>query len=162
MTAFTADQDEKLRHLRSFADTALGVEGWSLTGVGEAAEAELLANFAAVNRVYASLPPTSRDIIRDVTRRMGEGMAERLTMPLGQGTPDLQSYNLYCYAVAGLVGEGLTRLFVSRGFEDKALADGGELTWSFCNAPTATASAGIDASLSTASFGRAISMGPTL
>jgi farnesyl-diphosphate farnesyltransferase len=42
---------------------------------------------------------------------MGEGMAEFAGRNLVQGTVDLTDYNLYCHYVAGLVGEGLTRLF---------------------------------------------------
>lgn len=42
---------------------------------------------------------------------MGEGMAEFAGRNLLQGTIDIADYNLYCHYVAGLVGEGLTRLF---------------------------------------------------
>jgi farnesyl-diphosphate farnesyltransferase len=47
---------------------------------------------------------------------MGNGMAEFLGKEIR--TPD---YNLYCHIVAGVVGEGLTKLFVANGVEDKAL-----------------------------------------
>jgi farnesyl-diphosphate farnesyltransferase len=42
------------------------------------------------------------------------------------------TYNRYCHAVAGLVGEGLTRSFISRGFESDAIAGQGICTWPFC------------------------------
>jgi farnesyl-diphosphate farnesyltransferase len=40
-------------------------------------------------------------------------------MDLGQGTVDVDAYNLYCHYVAGLVGEGLSRLFYCRGYESE-------------------------------------------
>lgn len=48
---------------------------------------------------------------------MGEGMALFAGRNLTQGTHDIKDYNLYCHYVAGLVGEGLSRLFSSSGFE---------------------------------------------
>lgn len=48
---------------------------------------------------------------------MGEGMALYAGRNLKQGTTDLKDYNLYCHYVAGLVGEGLSRLFTVSGYE---------------------------------------------
>jgi farnesyl-diphosphate farnesyltransferase len=48
---------------------------------------------------------------------MGEGMAFFAGRNLTQGTVDIKDYNLYCHFVAGLVGEGLSRLFTGTGFE---------------------------------------------
>ena len=48
---------------------------------------------------------------------MGEGMASYVEKDLGQGTVDVEAYNLYCHYVAGLVGEGLSRLFTCTGYE---------------------------------------------
>ncbi len=48
---------------------------------------------------------------------MGEGMAHFAGMSLIQGTKTVEDYNLYCHYVAGLVGEGLSRLFTGCGFE---------------------------------------------
>jgi farnesyl-diphosphate farnesyltransferase len=56
---------------------------------------------------------------------MAEGMAEYVGKDLGQGTADIPAYNRYCHFVAGLVGEGLSRLFAASGLEDQSLA--GEL-----------------------------------
>jgi len=60
-------------------------------------------------------------------------------------------YNRYCHAVAGLVGEGLTRSFVARGFESVSIAGQGRLTWPFCQ-PAEEAAGG-------ANYGLANSMG---
>ena len=48
-----------------------------------------------------------QEIITDITQKMAEGMIKY------NGKTDLNSpeYDEYCYYVAGLVGEGLTRLF---------------------------------------------------
>lgn len=48
---------------------------------------------------------------------MGEGMALFAGRNLIQGTTDIKDYNLYCHFVAGLVGEGLSRLFTVTGYE---------------------------------------------
>ena len=34
-----------------------------------------------------------------------------------EGTHDMADYNMYCHYVAGLVGEGLSKLFTGSGFE---------------------------------------------
>jgi farnesyl-diphosphate farnesyltransferase len=79
MQAFKTDEGVKCTHLRAFADEYLGNETWSLDGVGEGAERELLQKFGAVSRLFNRLPEASREVIRDVTRRMGAGMAEQVS-----------------------------------------------------------------------------------
>jgi len=44
-------------------------------------------------------------------------MAEFVDKDMGQGTVDVDQYNRYCHFVAGLVGEGLSRLFGASGLE---------------------------------------------
>lgn len=58
-----------------------------------------------------------RKVIADITKRMGAGMAEFVSKDLGQGTVTTSEYDEYCHFVAGLVGDGLTRLFASTGIE---------------------------------------------
>ena len=48
---------------------------------------------------------------------MGEGMALYAGRNLLEGTESISDYNLYCHYVAGLVGEGLSRLFTGSGYE---------------------------------------------
>jgi len=48
---------------------------------------------------------------------MGEGMAIYAGRNLLEGTHDIQDYNMYCHYVAGLVGEGLSKLFTRSGYE---------------------------------------------
>lgn len=120
MEAFS-DRADKVRYLHEFHTTALVDETWSLAGVGKGDEAVLLQQFFRVARVFNKLPEASREVIADICRRMGEGMAEFVGKDLGQGTTTVEEYNRYCYFVAGLVGEGLSRLFVARGYEDAAV-----------------------------------------
>lgn len=92
-----------------------------MAGVGEGHEAVLLEEFWRVVRVFRTLSPSSQSIIRDITRRMGAGMAEFVQKDLGQGTQTHDEYGRYCHFVAGLVGIGLTQLFAARGTEDPRL-----------------------------------------
>jgi len=122
MTAF--DNETKIKHLLAFHQTALGDDNpnWSMDGVGEGDERRLLHEFPKCYSVYASLCSESRDVVLDITKRMAGGMAEFVGKDLGQGTIDIKEYNRYCHFVAGLVGEGLSRLFAVSGLEEKSLA----------------------------------------
>jgi len=123
---------DKARELREFHATLLNDADARLEGVGDGDERALLENFGAVVRVFRKLPPESRAVVADVARDMGAGMADTLSAELAQGTADLDEYDRYCHAVAGLVGEGLTRIFVARGMESRELAAGGRRVWPFC------------------------------
>ena len=105
--------------------------------MGEGAERALLEEFGAVNRVFNKLPAASQEVIRDITIKMGDGMAEYVSVDMGQGTTTLEAYARYCHLVAGLVGEGLSRAFVGRGFESDAICGQGAIVWPFCEAPPA-------------------------
>jgi hypothetical protein len=71
---------------------------------------------------FAALPAVDQTVIADICRRMGDGMAAFAGRDLREGTVDVADYNLYCYYVAGLVGEGLSRLWVAHGDEDALVA----------------------------------------
>eukprot|EP00316_Scyphosphaera_apsteinii_P007886 CAMPEP_0119304092 /NCGR_PEP_ID=MMETSP1333-20130426/5399_1 /TAXON_ID=418940 /ORGANISM="Scyphosphaera apsteinii, Strain RCC1455" /LENGTH=788 /DNA_ID=CAMNT_0007306909 /DNA_START=55 /DNA_END=2421 /DNA_ORIENTATION=+ len=132
METFKGNADLKCDHLRKFGSLYLGDPEWKLGGVGEGDEEALLSGFGAVSRVFNSLPPTSQEVIRDITLRMGAGMADNVGVDMGQGTSDLAAYALYCHAVAGLVGEGLTRIFIASGLVDESAAGQGQQVWPFC------------------------------
>jgi farnesyl-diphosphate farnesyltransferase len=77
-----------------------------------AAYLELLAELPAVLAALESLAPAARDLVRAHTLRTIERMASfvRRSRPLQlRDVPDLRDY---CYAVAGIVGEMLTELFL--------------------------------------------------
>jgi farnesyl-diphosphate farnesyltransferase len=65
-------------------------------------------------------------IIEDMARRMGAGMADFAALnspeqPMAQ-VDSMSDYNLYTHYVAGLVGEGLSQLFVASGKERAFIA----------------------------------------
>ena len=113
----------KVQHLLDFTTNALGDNThWSMDGVGQGDERRLLQEFPKAHAVFACLQPESQQVIRDITLRMAQGMAEFVDKDLGQGTSDVNEYNRYCHFVAGLVGEGLSRLFAASGLEQPSLA----------------------------------------
>ncbi|MEW5309552.1 MAG: hypothetical protein WDW38_001434 [Sanguina aurantia] len=75
----------------------------------------LMSNFGHVIRVFLSLDPSFQKVIADITRRMGEGMAEFIEKEV----KTLEDYNKYCHYVAGLVGIGLSELFASSHLESE-------------------------------------------
>eukprot|EP00933_Yihiella_yeosuensis_P037828 TRINITY_DN31822_c0_g1_i1.p1 TRINITY_DN31822_c0_g1~~TRINITY_DN31822_c0_g1_i1.p1 ORF type:complete len:853 (+),score=209.45 TRINITY_DN31822_c0_g1_i1:157-2559(+) len=135
MDAYKGREKEKEAELISFGAKRLTDPNCSIKGVGLGDEAVLIENFGAVARVFAKLPKGSQEVIRNITDQMGAGMAEYVAADLGQGTVDVPAYDRYCHMVAGLVGEGLTRLFVSSGAEKGDLAGQGACVWPFCADP---------------------------
>lgn len=121
MKAFESN-DVKVKHLLSMHETALGDPSWSMDGVGEGDEKRLLQQFPKCHSVYAALRDESKAIIAEITKSMAAGMAEFVDKDLGQGTEDILQYNRYCHFVAGLVGEGLSKLFSVSGLEDASMA----------------------------------------
>lgn len=57
-------------------------------------------------------------------------MAELVDKDTGQGTTDVKEYNRYCHFIAGLVGEGLSRLVLQglSGLENPEQATSGHLS----------------------------------
>lgn len=132
MEAYKGRETEKQTELINFGRIRLSDAKCSMDGVGAGDERVLLQQFGAVARVFQALPKESRDVISDITDRMGAGMAEYVSADLAQGTVDQEAYDRYCFMVAGLVGEGLTRIFVARGAEREYLCGQGEHVWPFC------------------------------
>jgi farnesyl-diphosphate farnesyltransferase len=115
--------------LRKFHEN-LEVDGWHFDGNRpEEKDRDLLVNFKYVVEEFKKLKPAYREIIRDITEKMGNGMADFcLNAEFNEvGVMTIDDYNLYCYYVAGLVGEGLTRMFVESGFGNTALLQRPEL-----------------------------------
>jgi farnesyl-diphosphate farnesyltransferase len=123
MEAFKGREHVKIDYLNNFYRTALVEPGWKLENVGEGDEKVLLEQFFKCNAVYLSLSKASQEVIADITKRMGQGMASFVERDLGQGTVTVKDYNLYCHYVAGLVGEGLSRLFFCCGYETENVAE---------------------------------------
>mmetsp|Transcript_22050 Transcript_22050/g.55262 ORF Transcript_22050/g.55262 Transcript_22050/m.55262 type:complete len:564 (-) Transcript_22050:60-1751(-) len=110
------DNATKARLLLSFHDM-IEEEGWDLH-CGYKDEKVLLEEFDRVVRAYRSLKPQYRATIKDITRRMAEGMQKFTEMEVTK----IADYDLYCHYVAGLVGIGLSQLFSGSGLEDATIA----------------------------------------
>jgi farnesyl-diphosphate farnesyltransferase len=83
----------------------------------------LLVEFHVVIEEFAQTDQRYRAVIKDITRRMGNGMADYASNAAHNtyGVDTVKDFDLYCYYVAGLVGEGLTRLFIASGQENPNL-----------------------------------------
>jgi farnesyl-diphosphate farnesyltransferase len=120
----TLSLEEKEPLLRSF-ETVLEKDGWTYDRNGpHEKDRELLVHFDDVITEFQILDPKHRDIIQDITHKMGNGMADYATI---NGVTTIAEYELYCHYVAGLVGDGLTRFFVADGFANPALSTQPEL-----------------------------------
>jgi farnesyl-diphosphate farnesyltransferase len=79
------------------------------------------------SQLTPSSPSSYRTAIADITRLMGAGMSRYAKVHAASGgkfsVDTLASFDLYCHYVAGLVGEGLSRLFSASGKESAYLGD---------------------------------------
>ena len=101
-------------------------EGWTFDGNGpEERDRDLLVKFSCVVEEFRKVKPAYREIIKDITQKMGSGMADfaNIAEHNANGVNSVKDYDLYCHYVAGLVGNGLTRLFVESGLANPALQD---------------------------------------
>ena len=109
----TIPLNKKLPLLRDF-NTILEKDGWNFTGNGPTErDRELLVNFEVVIEEYKKIKPAYKVIVNDITKRMGDGMAKyAIFAEENKYVESLHDYDEYCFFVAGILGEGLTRLFV--------------------------------------------------
>ena len=114
--------------LRNFQDI-LEQDGWTFTENGSnEKDRQLLVEFNVVIEEFKKIKPVYKDIIKDITKRMGNGMADYANnAEFNAGVKTIKEYELYCHYVAGLVGEGCTRLFVEAGLANTALLKRPEL-----------------------------------
>jgi farnesyl-diphosphate farnesyltransferase len=82
----------------------------------------VISELAAVDKKY-------REVIQDITKQMGNGMADYANNAAHNkyGVNTIPDFDMYCYYVAGLVGEGLTRLFIQSGKENPKLNEAHDL-----------------------------------
>ncbi|RMZ72095.1 squalene synthetase [Pyrenophora seminiperda CCB06] len=114
--------------LRNFQDI-LEQDGWNFTENGpNEKDRQLLVEFNVVIDEFKKIKPAYQEIIKDITKRMGNGMADYANnAEFNAGVNTIKDYELYCHYVAGLVGEGCTRLFVEAGLANAALLKKPEL-----------------------------------
>jgi farnesyl-diphosphate farnesyltransferase len=126
----TIDIKEKEPLLREFHKNMM-VDGWSYDGCapGEK-DRDLLVYFDCVVQEFKKVPSKYADIITDITIKMGNGMADyALNAEFNTtGVDSIKDYEKYCHYVAGLVGEGVTRLFVTAELANPRLMEKPELT----------------------------------
>jgi len=133
--------EKKDKILREFY-TYLEIPGWTFTesaflllarwltiGGENEADRQLLVEFDVVISEFNALDKKYRDVIQEIAKRMGNGMADYANNAAHNlyGVDTLQDFDMYCYYVAGLVGEGLTRLFISSGKENPKLTEAHDL-----------------------------------
>lgn len=110
--------------LRNFHDI-LEKDGWTFDGNGpNEKDRALLVHFHYVVTEFKKLKPQYKKIIADICEKMGNGMADYAHNDDFQknGLATIKEYEKYCYYVAGLVGEGLTGLFVEGKLANPGLA----------------------------------------
>ena len=124
----TIDIKEKEPLLRNFYKH-IEDESWTYDGNGpEEKDRELLVKFNVVAKEFVMAKDAYKTIIKDITKRMGNGMADYAKdAEQQQGIETIKGYQMYCHYVAGLVGEGLTRLFVEAKLANPALLQRPEL-----------------------------------
>ena len=120
MTIALEEKDPLLRNFHEFLEK----EGWNYSGCGpKEKDRELLVQFHNVTEEFEKMKPAYREIIKDITQKMGNGMADycKIGEHNVSGVNTIADYDLYCHYVAGLVGNGLTRLFVESELANPAL-----------------------------------------
>ena len=126
----TIDIEEKEPLLRKFGKH-MEQEGWTFNNSGpDEKDRELLVHFDDVVAELKKIRRPYLEIIKDITIKMGNGMADYALKGLEKhhGVQTVSEYEEYCHYVAGLVGEGLTRLFVEAKLANPQLMDRTHLT----------------------------------
>lgn len=126
----TIPLENKEPHLRNFQNI-LEKDGWTYHENGpNEKDRELLVHFNVVIAEFKLIKPAYQAIIKDITDKMGNGMADYANNAEHNvnGVDTIKDYELYCHYVAGLVGDGLTRLFVEAQLANPALIKRPELS----------------------------------
>eukprot|EP00898_Chlorokybus_atmophyticus_P002762 jgi/Chlat1/3487/Chrsp23S00264 len=136
-------KDVKVPALQTFY-THLEDPTWTIR-CGTGAYADLMEKYSLVTKSYLKLSPKFQEVIKDITKRMGAGMAEFIgreasmckqpqhqqdfiLTPFASQVITKEDYDLYCHYVAGLVGIGLSNLFVNAGLEEPYFASADDLS----------------------------------
>ncbi|KAH8651207.1 farnesyl-diphosphate farnesyltransferase [Xylariales sp. PMI_506] len=104
-------KEPMLRKFKHFLEQ----DGWTFNGNRpEEKDRELLVQFDNVIAEFKAMKPSYQAVIKDVANTMGNGMADYVRRAASGdiSIETVNEYNLYCWYVAGVVGDGLTRLFI--------------------------------------------------
>ncbi|HZD39674.1 MAG TPA: squalene/phytoene synthase family protein, partial [Terriglobales bacterium] len=85
--------------------------GGSLSTQTAPAEHELIRNIPRVIRITRSFSEPQREALQRCVRTMAKGMGQFQLRAEKQGLQSLEDLDRYCFYVAGVVGQMLTRLF---------------------------------------------------
>ncbi|XP_077367406.1 squalene synthase isoform X2 [Festucalex cinctus] len=102
----------KLPMLNDF-HTFLYQDAWNFSDSREK-DRQVLEDFPTISLEFRNLAEEYREVISDICRRMGVGMAEFLEKKVAS----MKEWDKYCHYVAGLVGIGLSRLFSASRLEE--------------------------------------------
>ncbi|KAI0924477.1 terpene cyclase, variant 2 [Taiwanofungus camphoratus] len=126
----TLPDEKKQPLLRSFHELTV-TPGWTFNGSGPyEKDRQLLVEYAVVSEELNRVDTKYLDVIIDITQKMENGMADYAHRAATTGevyVEKISDYDLYCHYVAGLVGEGLTRLWSASGKEAPWLGEQLEL-----------------------------------
>ncbi|KAK3320182.1 farnesyl-diphosphate farnesyl transferase [Cercophora scortea] len=120
MTIDIATKEPLLRNFSQYMEQ----DGWTFDKNGpNEKDRELLVHFDDVIAELKRIKKPYYDVIKDITIQMGNGMADYALNAEQNinGVNTVEEYELYCHYVAGLVGEGLTRLFVESNLANPQL-----------------------------------------
>ncbi|MCB9257025.1 MAG: squalene synthase [Chitinophagales bacterium] len=111
------EREEKLGILKDF-HLKCGDETFFLENVGDKeAYVKLLQSYPRVSRVYNGLSTDYQQIIRNISFEMSRGMQ----FFIEKEVDTKKDYDLYCHYVAGLVGQGLSDIFLASSLESNDL-----------------------------------------
>ncbi|EGN96959.1 hypothetical protein SERLA73DRAFT_11603, partial [Serpula lacrymans var. lacrymans S7.3] len=126
----TISDEVKQPLLRSFHEKAI-TPGWNFKDSGpDEKDRQLLIEYDTVVIETNMLKPEYKAVIMDICQKMENGMADYAHKAATTSTVYLETvaeYDLYCHYVAGLVGEGVTRIWSATGKEAPWLCDQLEL-----------------------------------
>ncbi|KAG2098291.1 squalene synthase [Suillus discolor] len=126
----TIPDEKKQPILRQFHELTV-TPGWNFTENGpDEKDRHLLLEYHIIVEEVNRLAPQYKTVILDICQKMENGMADYAHKAATNGTVYLETiadYDLYCHYVAGLVGEGLTRIWSASGKEASFLCDQLEL-----------------------------------
>ena len=108
------DNADKVPQLLKFHEDIYDPE-YKHTTCGEKHYKTLMMEYPKVTNVFLRLKKPYKDVIADITRRMGKGMADFIESEVNT----LEDWDVYCHYVAGLVGIGLSDLWAGSNLEAK-------------------------------------------
>ncbi|KAG9285413.1 hypothetical protein G9A89_010888 [Geosiphon pyriformis] len=117
--------DKKEVLLRNFHNN-IYKRGWNFKESGpKEKDRQLLMEFDLVIEEFLSLKKCFQNVIAEKCKLMGHGMADFANNASyrNYGVKTVKDYDLYCHYVAGLVGLGLSDLFIGSGLENDELSE---------------------------------------